>query len=239
VNVTTIWNWEYAFLVFPVIFRAMWVTLSATLLGFVLALVLGLVWSLARRSSFKILSWTVGGIVEFIRSTPLLVQLFFLYMAFPQIPYIGVALDAFTAGVIGLGLHYSTYLSEIYRSGIESVPKGQWEASTALNFSKTQTWIKVILPQAIPPVLPMFGNYLIVMFKETPLLAAISVVEMLNVSLIIGSKSFRYIEPITIVGLLFLLLSYPSALLVRHLEKRMKNRYSREKKKVTREEVTL
>jgi len=136
-------------------------------------------------------------------------------------------------------LHYSTHLSEIYRSGIESVPKGQWEASTALNFSKTQTWIKVILPQAIPPVLPMFGNYLIVMFKETPLLAAISVVEMLNVSLIIGSKSFRYIEPITIVGLLFLLLSYPSALLVRHLEKRMKNRYSREKKKVTREEVTL
>ncbi|MDQ0340353.1 polar amino acid transport system permease protein [Caldalkalibacillus uzonensis] len=236
---SVIWNWEYAVAVFPIIFQAMWVTLSATVLGFMLALILGLAWALARRSTFKPLAWTVAGIVEFIRSTPLLVQLFFLYMAFPQIPYIGVTLDAFTAGVIGLGVHYSTYLSEIYRSGIESIPKGQWEASTALNFSKVQTWTKVILPQAIPPVLPMFGNYLIVMFKETPLLAAITVVEMLQVSLIIGSQSFRYIEPITIVGLLFLLLSYPSALLVRRLEQKMKNRYASGNKKVTREEVTL
>ncbi|QZT35460.1 ectoine/hydroxyectoine ABC transporter permease subunit EhuD [Caldalkalibacillus thermarum TA2.A1] len=233
------WNWEYAIAVFPIVFQAIWVTLSATLVGFGIAVIVGLFWTLARRSSYKPVAWTVGGLVEFIRSTPLLVQLFFLYYALPQLPYIGVSLDAFTAGVIGLGLHYSTYLSEIYRSGIESIPKGQWEACTALNFSRLHTWTKVILPQAVPPVLPMFGNYLIVMFKETPLLGAITVVEMLQVSLIIGSQSFRYIEPITIVGLLFLLLSYPSALAVRRLEERMKARYGRGKQKVTREEVTL
>ncbi|GAA0364163.1 ectoine/hydroxyectoine ABC transporter permease subunit EhuD [Bacillus horti] len=233
---TTIWSWEYAFSIFPFLFKAMWVTLSATVLGFIFAAVLGLILALGRRSRFKIISWPIIGFIEFVRSTPLLVQLFFLYIALPQIPYIGIALPAFTAGVLGLGIHYSTYLSEIYRSGIESIEKGQWEASTAVNFSKVQTWTKVILPQAVPPIIPMLGNYLIVMFKETPLLMSITVVEMLQVALTIGSASWRYIEPITLVGLLFLLLSYPSALFVRWLENRVNRRFDN-KKKVPKKEV--
>ncbi|WP_202080411.1 ectoine/hydroxyectoine ABC transporter permease subunit EhuD [Caldalkalibacillus salinus] len=233
-----LWNWEYAFEVFPLIFDAIWITFSATILGFILAAIVGLILALGRRSKQAVIRYPVIGFIEFIRSTPLLVQLFFIFFALPQIPVIGLTLEPMVAGVIGLGLHYSTYLSEIYRSGIDSIAKGQWEASTSLNFSRYHTWTKVILPQAIPPVIPMFGNYLIVMFKETPMLMSISVAEMMYVAQTLGSAQWRYIEPITIVGLLFLALSYPSAYLVRRLEARMGQRFSK-KKKLTREEVTM
>ncbi|MFS0647543.1 ectoine/hydroxyectoine ABC transporter permease subunit EhuD [Siminovitchia sp. 179-K 8D1 HS] len=216
------WDWGFAIEIFPRIFKAMWITLGATVAAYAIALTLGLVLTLLRRAKIKPIKWLAVGFIEFVRSTPPLVQLFFLFYALPEIPYIGFSMSPFLTGALGLGIHYSTYVSEIYRSGIEAVPKSQWEASTALNFSRVQTWVKVILPQAIPPVIPMLGNYLIVLFKETPLLSAILVVEMLQTAKIIGSETWRYLEPITIVGLLFLLLSYPSSLLVQQVEKKLK-----------------
>ncbi|WP_054949731.1 ectoine/hydroxyectoine ABC transporter permease subunit EhuD [Numidum massiliense] len=215
------WDWEFALSIFPTLFQAMGITLAATVAAYAIALVFGLVLAFGRRCKWKLIAWPTIGFIEFVRSTPPLVQLFFLFYAWPQLPYIGMSLSPFTAGAIGLGLHYSTYMSEVYRSGIEAVPKGQWEASKALNFSRVQTWTHIVLPQAIPPVIPMLGNYLIVMFKETPLLSAITVVEMLQTAKIIGSETFRYLEPMTIVGLLFFVLSYPSAILVRKVEQRM------------------
>jgi polar amino acid transport system permease protein len=155
--------------------------------------------------------------VEFVRSTPLLVQVFFLYFALPRF---GITLSALTVGVIGLGVHYATYTSEVYRAGIDAVPKGQWEAATALSLSRSRTWTGVILPQAIPRVVPALGNYVISMFKEVPLLLAISVVEVVSKAQEIGSQTFRFTEPFTIAGLLFLVLSYPASMLVRRLERR-------------------
>jgi polar amino acid transport system permease protein len=137
------------------------------------------------------------------------------------LPDIGITLGPLLAGVIGLGLHYSTYTSEVYRAGIEGVPRGQWEAATALNLSARRTWIGVVLPQAIPKVIPALGNYVNGMFKDTPLLSAITVVELLNEAHAIGAQSFRYLEPITLVGVLFFVVSYPTALLVRRLEARL------------------
>ncbi|QDI92715.1 ectoine/hydroxyectoine ABC transporter permease subunit EhuD [Salicibibacter halophilus] len=206
------WDWEFAFEVFPEIISAIGVTIGATVAAYFISLTLGLVLTLLRRSSFKPLSLLVAGIIEFIRMTPPLVQLFFIYFAFDMSPFV--------TGAIVLGVHYATYVSEVYRSGIESVPASQWEASKALNFSTAQTWQKVVLPQAIPPVIPMLGNYLIVLFKETPLLSGIYVLEMLAVAQMIGSDTYRFLEPVTIVGFLFLVLSYPSALFIRYLEKR-------------------
>ncbi|MEG6615001.1 ectoine/hydroxyectoine ABC transporter permease subunit EhuD [Peptococcaceae bacterium 1198_IL3148] len=214
-----IWDWSYTVEIFPTLLDAMWVALAATVVAYSISLILGLFITLAGRSSFKPLIWLTLGFISFIRSTPPLVQLFFAFFALPQL---GISLSAFATGVIVLGIHYSTYVSEIYRSGIEAIPKGQWEASKALNFSQAYTWRKIILPQAIPPVIPMLGNYLIVMFKETPMLSAITVVEMLQTAKIIGSENFSYLEPITIVGALFLLLSYSSSILIRKLENRMK-----------------
>jgi polar amino acid transport system permease protein len=219
-----VWDWEFAIFVFPELLKAIKWTVAATFVGFSIALFLGLALALARRSHWKPVSWLAAGFVEFVRSTPLLVQLLFLFYILPRY---GITLSPFTTGVIGLGLHYSTYCSEVFRSGIEAVPRGQWEASTALNFSRVKSWTRIILPQAIPPIIPVLGNYLIVMFKETPLLSAIMVAELLLTAKNIGAEWWRYLEPITIVGLLFLLISYPASLLVRMLEVRMNTQRGR------------
>jgi polar amino acid transport system permease protein len=215
------WDWDFALSILPKIIAALKVTISATFAAFSLALILGLILTILRRSKLKFLSNFIKLIVEFIRNTPLLVQLYFIFYVLPEY---GLTLTPFIAGFIGLGIHYSTYLSEVYRSGIDAVPPGQWEVGTALNFSKLQIWFKIIIPQAIPPVIPVLGNYLITMFKETPLLSAITLVEILQTAKIIGSGSFRYFEAFTIVGLLFLLLSYPSSLLIQRLELKLNRR---------------
>jgi polar amino acid transport system permease protein len=108
----------------------------------------------------------------------------------------------------------------VYRAGIEAVPRGQWDASSALGFSRAHIWRAIILPQAIPRVLPVLGNYFIAMFKDTPLLAAITVAELLQNAKIIGAESFRYLEPLTLVGVIFLILSLIASRLVFLLEKR-------------------
>lgn len=213
------WDWNFAVTVFPEIAGAIWLVIAVTFGSYIVALVVGLLLTFARRSSFKPLSVATYWLIEFIRTTPPLVQLFFVYFALPTV---GISFDKYTAGILTLGIHYSTYLSEVYRSGIESVPKGQWEAARSLNFSGVQTWFRIILPQAIPPVVPMMGNYLLVLFKETPILMAIGVGEFLQEAQLIGAQYFRYLEPFTIVGFLFLLLSYPSAILINKLEKKSK-----------------
>jgi polar amino acid transport system permease protein len=209
------WSWSFAWSTLPTILEALQITVFATLVGFAIALVGGFVLALGRRSSTKALSFAAACFVEFVRSTPLLVQ---LYLLFYGLPSVGLSLSPFAAGVLGLGIHYSAYLSEVYRSGIDAVPRGQWEAAKALNFSRGTMWRRIILPQAIRPVVPVLGNYLIVMFKETPILSAITLVEMLLAAKMIGASSFRYLEAFTLVGLLFLILSYGSSLLIRRLE---------------------
>jgi polar amino acid transport system permease protein len=212
-----LWDWGYAFEVLPQLLQALLVTLEITLLGSVVALLLGLLIAVLRQAHIPVLDQVLWAFVEFVRSTPLLVQVFFLYFALPRF---GITLSALTVGVIGLGVHYATYTSEVYRAGIDAVPKGQWEAATALSLSRSRTWTGVILPQAIPRVVPALGNYVISMFKEVPLLLAISVVEVVSKAQEIGSQTFRFTEPFTIAGLLFLVLSYPASMLVRRLERR-------------------
>ncbi|MFI5608975.1 ectoine/hydroxyectoine ABC transporter permease subunit EhuD [Amycolatopsis sp. NPDC051903] len=211
------WDWTYFWEGVPLVLKGLLVTFEATVLGSIVAYALGLIFALLRRSGIPIVSRVVWLIVEFIRSTPLLVQLFFLFFVFPQF---GVTLSPLAAGVLGLGLHYATYTSEVYRAGIEAVPKGQWEAAVALSLPRTRTWAKIILPQAVPRVLPALGNYTISMFKETPLLLAIGVLDLAGAAFEVGSLNFRYVEPLTLAGVLFLVLSYPASLLVRFLERR-------------------
>ncbi|GGF96519.1 ectoine/hydroxyectoine ABC transporter permease subunit EhuD [Paenibacillus abyssi] len=219
------WDWDYALSILPRLLGALKVTLYATFWGFLLASVFGLLLAVLGRSRVKAIRMAVFGFVEFIRSTPLLVQLFFLFYSIPLL--FGFSMTAFMTGVIGLGLHYSTYMSEVYRSGIDGVEKGQWEAARALNFSKARTWTSVVLPQALPPILPIMGNYLIVMFKETPLLAAITVVELLTTAKNINSMDWRPFEPYTIIGLLFLVISLLVSLLVGIMEKHLGKRHTR------------
>jgi polar amino acid transport system permease protein len=213
------WDWNFALDILPELLYAFFrFSLVATVLGTVLAAMLGLVFAIIRRAHVPVLAPLVTAFIDFVRSTPLLVQLFFLFFVLPEL---GVTLPPLTTGVIGLGVHYACYLAEVYRAGIEGVPKGQWEASTALSLPPRLQWQHVILPQAIRNVLPALGNYAISMFKETPFLALITVPEMVQRSQAIGSISFRYLEPITLAGLIFLAASYPTAIALRKLEMRL------------------
>jgi polar amino acid transport system permease protein len=219
-----IWDWGYAFEILPVLGWASIVTVQATILGFILAAVLGLVFAILRMSENPFISIPIAGFVEFIRSTPLLIQIFFIYFVLPEF---GITLNALTAGILALGMHYGTYCSEVYRAGLEGVPRGQWEAATALNLSPYDTFKDVIIPQAIPPVVPALGNYLVALFKETPLLSAIAVLELMQTAKILGSQTFRYTEPITLVGLFFLAMSLVSAALIREVERSLNRRGAR------------
>src|SRR5262245_44841553 len=219
----TLWSWSYVAEILPILAGAAVVTIEATLIGFALAAILGLVLAILR-FAVPALAWPVAALVEFIRSTPLLIQIFFLYFVFPQF---GIVLDAFTAGVLALGLHYGAYCSEVYRAGLEAVPRGQWEAAIALNLDQTTTFRDIILPQALPPIVPALGNYLVALFKETPLLSAIAVLELMQTAKILGSETFRYNEPITLVGLFFLAMSLISAAGIRLVERHLNRRSAR------------
>ena len=212
-----IWDNSFALSVLPIIAQGLTITVLITITGTAIAMCIGLVLAIMRRSRTKWISLPAEAFVEFVRATPLLVQLFFLYFG---LPVFGISLSALVTGIIGIGLNYSAYTAEVYRAGIEGVPRGQWEAARALNFSHGQTWVRIILPQAVRKVIPALGNYLIAMFKDTPILASISVLEMLEQAQIVGSENFRYLEPMTEVGLLFILVSYPASLLIRRLEVR-------------------
>ena len=214
-----IFDWGYAWNILPQLGAALLVTLQATALGMMLALVLGLALALARRSRHRLVAWPAAAFVEFVRSTPLLVQIFFLFYVLPDA---GLRLSPLATGITALGLHYATYCSEVYRAGLEAVPRGQWEAAAALNLGRWRTLRAIVLPQAIPPVLPALGNYLVAMFKDTPLLSAITVLELLQTAKLIGSETFRYVEPITLVGALFLVLSLASAAAIRWTEQSLR-----------------
>lgn len=208
----------FAISILPILLRGLWITVQATVLGFGIALVLGLVLALLRMVPLKIVSWPVAFFLEFVRDTPLLVQLYFLYFVLPDF---GIVFPAFLTGAIALGLQYCGYTAEVYRAGIEAVPRGQREAATALNMPMWLTFRDVIVPQAIPRIVPALGNYLVSMIKDTAILSAVTVLEMLNVARIIGDRTFRYFVPLTMVGGLFLIVTLVASGLVRFLEKRL------------------
>ena len=210
-----LFNFAFAWQILPLLLKASLVTFQATILGFGIALVLGLVLALIRRSGPVIAQRIVIAIVEFIRSTPVLVQVFFLFFLGPRI---GIVLSPLVAGVIALGLHFGCLLSEVYRAGLDAVAKGQWEAPVALNLSRYRTYRDVILPQAIPPMVPAMGNYLVAMFKETPLLSSIGLIELMARAKLIGAETFRYLEPITMVGVFFLIMSLLAAAAIQQVE---------------------
>jgi polar amino acid transport system permease protein len=216
---TTLFDWQFALQILPDLLRAAVYTVGITIVGFALALVGGLLLALLRRSRSRLLSWPATAVIEFVRSTPLLIQLYFLYYVLPEF---GLTLSALAAGTLGIALHYSCYVAEVYRAGLNAVPRGQWEAASALSMSPWNVYSNIVLPQAIRPIVPALGNYLVAMFKDTPVLSAITVVELMLQAKNIGSQSFRYVEPITLAGLFFLIISIVVSLLVRKLEARLR-----------------
>lgn len=208
-------GWAFAASILPILLIGMWVTIQATVLGFFIALVVGLVWAALKAAPLKVISWPAAVVTEFLRDTPLLIQLFFLYYVLPEF---GLTLPAFMTGALALGLQYSAYTSEVYRAGIEAVAKGQHEAARALNLSGGRTFTHIVLPQAIPRIIPAMGNYLVSIMKDVPLLSVVTVLEMLNVARIIGDRTFNYLVPLSMVGALYLIMTLVASAGVRLLD---------------------
>jgi len=211
-------DFDFFVSILPEIARGLKVTVEITLAGTGIAMVLGLIFEILRRSRFRVVRWPVRFIRDFIQNTPLLLQALFFFYVFPEYGFF--RLSPFVSGIIVIGIQYAAYTAEVYRAGIDGVSTGQWQAARALNFSRPDTWRRIILPQAIPPVLPALGNYLISMFKDTPQLLVIGVLGMMGVANAIGSQSFQYTEPTVAAGIFFIVLSYLSSLVVRRLENR-------------------
>jgi polar amino acid transport system permease protein len=209
------WRWDFAIEILPQMLMATLNTIMAAGIGYAIAAIVGLLFLLGQRTPIKFVNMINREIVEFIRSTPLLIQLFFVYFVLPQF---GITLSAWVCGMITIGLHFGTYLSEVYRGALEGVPKTQWEACRALNFTTFYTYRRIVLPQAFPIAIPGMGNYLVGIFKDTPLLSTIGVAELFHAATAVGGYHYRYLEPYTIVGIIFLILSVPAAMGIRKLE---------------------
>ena len=210
------WKWDFVYQILP---KMLWATLNTIMaagIGYAIAVVVGMLFLLGQRTPYKFVNIIVREIVEFIRSTPLLIQLFFVYFVGPQF---GIVLSAWMSAMITIGLHFGTYLSEVYRGALEGVPKSQWEACRALNFSAIYTYKRIIFPQAFPIAIPGMGNYLVGIFKDTPLLSTIGVAELFHAATAVGGYHYRYLEPYTMVGIIFLILSIPAAMGIRKLER--------------------
>jgi polar amino acid transport system permease protein len=208
----------FAISILPILLIGMWVTIQATVVGFFVALVLGLIFAVLKAAPSRFIAWPAKLVTEFIRDTPLLVQLFFLYYVLPEY---GIVLPAFMTGALALGLQYSAYTSEVYRAGIEAVGRDQYEAARALNLPSARTFTHVVVPQAIPRIVPAMGNYLVSIMKDVPVLSVVTVLEMLNVAKIIGDRTFNYLIPLSMVGGLYLIMTLVASAGVRLLDRHL------------------
>jgi His/Glu/Gln/Arg/opine family amino acid ABC transporter permease subunit len=193
------------------------ITIKLSILAMALGLTLGLVAALSRLSRIHVIRRVAAGYVQLIRGTPLLVQLFMIYYGLPQF---GIRLEPFTAAMLGLGINYGAYLAEVYRAGILSIDRGQWEAGYALNMSWRVLMFVIILPQAVRVILPPVGNYFISMLKDTSLAGVVAVTELLREGQIKVAETFRAFEIYGTVAMIYLLMSYPLGLLTEVLERR-------------------
>ena len=198
-------------------------TIELTAVTIVLSLAFALFVALAGMSRHKSLRWTIKTYIEVIRGTPLLLQLVYIYYVLPEI---GIRLDSFTAGVIALTLNYSAYLSEVYRSGIQAIGRGQHDAAAALGMTGPLAMRRIILPQAIRIVIPTLGNYFISLFKDTALCSVVSIQEVLFTSQILAAQNFQYFTLYTVVGIMYFAVSFPAARLVGYLERITRGGYA-------------
>lgn len=203
---------------FPLLKAGLSFTVPLTILSFTLGLILAFLTALARISNFKLLTTVAKFYVWIIRGTPLLVQLFIIFFGLPSI---GITLDAFISAIIGFSLSVGAYNSEIIRSAIGSISKGQWEASQALGMSKIQTLSYIILPQAVKVAIPPLSNSFISLLKDTSLAAAITVSEMFQVAQQITARTYEplwlYIE----TAVIYLIFSSFLSMLQSRMEKKI------------------
>ena len=213
-------------------------TLILTFISVLMGTVLGAIVALLKMSKFKPLQWLMSLYVEIIRGTPILLQLYIFYFVLPNIlPFL--KLSQFMWVSIALCVNSAAYVSEVIRSGIQAVDKGQSEAARSLGLNEHQTMMKIILPQAVRNILPALGNEFIMMLKETSLASTFFLYDLMTVRQIITGATSLTLEPMTIVAIIYLCMTFPLSKLVGHMEKKMAspNSYRNHKKKTSGKEA--
>lgn len=202
----------------PLLLNGLWLTIWITVLSLILGTALGLLWALLRTSGIAWLATPTRIFIECVRGIPILVVLFYIYFVLPEI---GLDLTAFQAGVVGLSLTYSCYIGETFRAGIEAVDRGQLEAAKSIGMKHALMMRRVILPQAFRVVTPPYTNNAIMMLKDTSQVSVISVAELTMQGKALASSTFDNMTVFTLVALLYLCLTVPLNILMRHIEIRM------------------
>ena len=205
----------------PILLQGVGLTILVTIGSLVLSTMLGLVWALMRVSQLRALSLLSGGLINVIRGIPIIVLLFYLYFVMPDF---GIALTALQAAILGLGIAYSAYQAENFRAGIEAIDKGQIEAAQTIGMGWWLTMRRVILPQAVRIVLPPYGNIMIMLLKDSSQASTITVAELALQGKLIASSTFKNTSVFTLVALMYLTMSIPLILLVRHFENKANKR---------------
>lgn len=203
----------------PQIAAAMWVTVQLTVWSFLLAAILGLLLAVGKLSRFAAVRWACSAYIEVARGIPALAVLFLLY--FGLVPA-GIVLDAFTAGVVGLGMSAAGYIAEVFRTGIQAIHKGQREAALATGMTPLMSFRHIILPQAMRIILPPMLNMLIILLKDTSICSLISTPELMLRAKDLAMMSFLPMHLFLLAGLLYFLMSWPLSILTRHVEARMR-----------------
>ena len=205
----------------PILLQGVQLTILITLASLVVSTLLGLFWAVLRVSGIGLLSGFSAVMINVLRGIPIIVQLFYIYFVLPDF---GVSFTAIQAAIIGLGIAYSAYQAENFRAGIEAVDRGQVEAAHSIGMGWWMTMRRVILPQAVRIALPPYGNIMIMMLKDSSQASTITVAELALQGKLIASSTFKNTSVYTMVALMYLALSLPLILLVRHLEQKARRR---------------
>ena len=213
-------NWDFS--VIPKFFSSFipyaWMTVQITFFGLLIGLVLGLIFALLRLSKFKVLNYPAKLYIWFIRGTPLLLQLLFIYFGLTNI----VLLDKLPAACVALGIHNGAYIAEIFRGSIQSVDRGQREAGMSIGMTQTKIMRRIILPQAFKRAVPPLGNQFIIALKDSSLASAISVPELLLHARQMGAANFKLMEMLTIAAIYYLFMTTILTLLSTLIERKLK-----------------
>jgi polar amino acid transport system permease protein len=199
----------------PSLLQGAMVTIAVSLLAFGLALVFGLLTGIARISRLAPLRVLAACYIQFIRGTPLLLQLFFIYYV---LPYAGIVLTPFVSGALGLTLNYAAYMAEVFRAGIQAIPKGQTEAGQSVGMSRGLLMRRIILPQAFRIIVPSIGNFFVSIFKDSALVSVITMRDLMFSGQLLASATYKHFEIFAEVAVIYFLISYPTAKFVEWVE---------------------
>ncbi|MCX7366166.1 MAG: amino acid ABC transporter permease [Alphaproteobacteria bacterium] len=215
-------RWDTVFGSFDFLMSGLQLTLIVSALTLVLAMVLGLIIALLDMSRWRVLRWIGISIGEVVRNTPILVQLLWVYYVLPIV--FGIRIESLLALIIGLSLYQAAFISEVYRSGIQSVPKGHTEAAQVLGLTPLQSFMRIVLPQAVKMTLPPLASNFVQLIKFSSLGAVISVSEITRRGMELSATNFRPLETFTFIAVVYFFICWPLAMAIRWWERRLQNR---------------